>query len=33
MPELGDSHRPVAYGAHGLVAAAHPVATLAGMAD
>ncbi|MBI4012590.1 MAG: gamma-glutamyltransferase [Candidatus Rokubacteria bacterium] len=31
MPALGYSHRPVALGAHGLVAAAHPVATLAGL--
>ncbi len=31
MPALGYSHRPVALGAHGLVAAAYPVATLAGL--
>jgi len=33
MPELRYSHRPVAYGAHGVVAAARPFATLAGIAD
>jgi gamma-glutamyltranspeptidase/glutathione hydrolase len=31
MPLLGYAHRPVAYGRHGLVAAAHPAATLAGL--
>ncbi|PYM63898.1 MAG: gamma-glutamyltransferase [Candidatus Rokuibacteriota bacterium] len=31
MPVVGYSYRPVAYGTHGLVAAAHPFATLAGL--
>src|SRR5262249_6061545 len=31
MPLLGYAHRPVAYGRHGLVAAAHPAGTLAGL--
>ncbi len=31
MPEIGYAHRPVAYGTHGLVAAAHPLAVLAGL--
>jgi hypothetical protein len=31
MPSPGYGHRPVAYGARGLVAAAHPAAALAGL--
>ncbi len=31
MPEIGYSHRPVALGRDGMVAAAHPLATLAGV--
>ncbi len=31
MPQLGYAYRPVAYGAHGLAAAADPSATLAGI--
>jgi gamma-glutamyltranspeptidase / glutathione hydrolase len=31
MPEFGYAYRPVAYGHHGLVAAAHPHAALAGI--
>jgi gamma-glutamyltranspeptidase len=31
MPQIGYSHRPVALGREGLVAAAHPLATLAGV--
>ena len=31
MPAIGFAHRPVAYGFHGLVAAAHPLATQAGL--
>jgi len=31
MPLVGYSHRPVAYGVHGMVAAAHPQAVLAGV--
>jgi gamma-glutamyltranspeptidase/glutathione hydrolase len=31
MPLVGYSHRPVAYGTHGLVAAAHPYAASAGL--
>ncbi|MGH7320913.1 MAG: gamma-glutamyltransferase [Candidatus Rokuibacteriota bacterium] len=31
MPQIGYAHRPVAYGHHGLVASAHPQATLAGL--
>jgi gamma-glutamyltranspeptidase len=31
MPQPGYAYRPVAYGAQGLVAAAHPAATLAGL--
>jgi gamma-glutamyltranspeptidase/glutathione hydrolase len=31
VPEVGYTHRPVAYGSHGLVAAAHPLAVLAGL--
>jgi len=31
MPILGYAHRPVAYGRDGLVASAHPAATLAGL--
>ena len=30
MPTVGAAHRPVAYGHHGLVATAHPLAALAG---
>src|SRR2546422_8854728 len=32
MPQIGYSHRPVALGTRGMVAAAHPLATLAGIA-
>src|SRR5438876_2264803 len=31
MPQIGYSHRPVALGTRGMVAAAHPLATLAGI--
>jgi gamma-glutamyltranspeptidase / glutathione hydrolase len=31
MPLVGYTHRPAAYGTHGLVAAAHPAATLVGL--
>lgn len=31
MPQIGYAHRPVALGRQGLVAAAHPLATLAGL--
>ncbi len=31
MPAVGSAHRPVAYGHHGLVAAAHPLAALTGI--
>ena len=31
MPQIGYSHRPVALGRDGMVAAAHPLATLAGV--
>ena len=31
MPQIGYSHRPLALGRHGMVAAAHPLATLAGL--
>ena len=31
MPQIGYSHRPLALGHHGMVAAAHPLATLAGV--
>jgi gamma-glutamyltranspeptidase/glutathione hydrolase len=31
MPQIGYSHRPVALGIRGMVAAAHPLATLAGI--
>ncbi len=31
MPQIGYSHRPVALGRRGMVAAAHPLATLAGV--
>src|SRR5256884_6166131 len=31
MPQIGYSHRPVALGIRGMVAAAHPLATLAGV--
>ena len=31
MPQIGYSHRPVAMGSGGLVASAHPYATLAGI--
>jgi gamma-glutamyltranspeptidase / glutathione hydrolase len=31
VPDIGYSHRPVALGTHGLVASAHPLATLAGV--
>ena len=31
MPQIGYSHRPLALGRRGMVAAAHPLATLAGV--
>src|SRR5918996_3679850 len=31
MPEIGYSHRPLALGRDGMVASAHPLATLAGV--
>ena len=31
MPQIGYSHRPVALGREGMVASAHPYATLAGV--
>src|SRR5881409_4444799 len=31
MPQIGYAHRPVALGRQGMVAAAHPLATLAGI--
>src|SRR5438876_9659990 len=31
MPQIGYAHRPVALGTRGMVAAAHPLATLAGI--
>jgi len=31
VPTIGYSHRPIARGHHGLVASAHPLATLAGL--
>src|SRR5438046_10490975 len=31
MPQIGNRHRPVALGTRGMVAAAHPVGTLAGI--
>ena len=31
MPQIGYSHRPVALGREGMVASAHPLATLAGI--
>lgn len=31
MPQIGYAHRPVAYGHQGMVAAAHPTATVAGL--
>src|SRR5881296_756727 len=31
MPQIGYAHRPVALGTRGMVAAAHPLATLAGL--
>src|SRR3990170_6245129 len=31
MPQIGSAHRPVALGRDGMVASAHPLATLAGI--
>jgi len=31
MPQIGYAHRPVALGREGMVASAHPYATLAGL--
>ena len=31
MPQIGYSHRPLALGREGMVASAHPLATLAGI--